>query len=281
MRISEEDKAFIADYDVSRYDRPSATADAVLFRRHPEGGQLQVLLVRRGAPPQRGSWALPGGFCEMEEPLAACSARELLEETGLVGRFYGQVPVFDAPGRDPRTRVLTTPYLMILPYGAEGTPQAGDDAAAAAWFDIALEAEIEEAGYLTTLRLSGEGLDGAGSVRHRRAANGLWQQERVSALPGLAFDHLEILSAALTLLRHKVYRTDLAYAMLPEVFTLNELQAVFEAIIGQELVVSTFLEHIKHDLTRVSDPRVALPLGEQAFRYSAGFSEVLPMDLWT
>lgn len=44
----------------------------------------EVVLLRRGIEPGRGSWAQPGGFLEVDETVAEAAVRETLEETGLV-----------------------------------------------------------------------------------------------------------------------------------------------------------------------------------------------------
>ncbi len=44
----------------------------------------EVVLLRRGIEPGRGSWAQPGGFLEVDETVAEGAARETLEETGLL-----------------------------------------------------------------------------------------------------------------------------------------------------------------------------------------------------
>jgi ADP-ribose pyrophosphatase YjhB (NUDIX family) len=46
----------------------------------------EVVLLRRGIDPGRGSWAQPGGFLEVDETVAEAAVRETLEETGLIVR---------------------------------------------------------------------------------------------------------------------------------------------------------------------------------------------------
>ncbi|WP_438855802.1 NUDIX hydrolase [Agromyces sp. M3QZ16-3] len=90
----------------------------------------RVLLVRRGAPPQRGRWSVPGGRLEPGESFADAAAREVLEETGLrvaVGRelWRLRLPAGDAREFDVHDFAATV---------VGGALAAGDDAADARWF---------------------------------------------------------------------------------------------------------------------------------------------------
>ncbi len=131
---------FLAAYDENKYRRPSVTVDMAVFtllkntqNRHVPG----VLLIRRKDHPYIGRWALPGGFLNMEEDIAAAAARELREETGISGLDFRQFGTFGALDRDPRTRVISVGHFAVAPYGAL-VPAAGDDAADAGLFAINL-----------------------------------------------------------------------------------------------------------------------------------------------
>lgn len=133
--------AYLAAYAQKNYPKPAATADIAVFGRAGEG--LRLLLVRRGGHPYLGRWALPGGFANADEPLEATAARELAEETGLQGLGLALVGVFSAPGRDPRGWVVSAAYASLVPPtrmpALLQATQAGDDAAAAAWFTVQVE----------------------------------------------------------------------------------------------------------------------------------------------
>jgi 8-oxo-dGTP diphosphatase len=118
---------------IYEYPRPAVSADIAVFRTI--SGKLQVLLVKRGRPPFKGMWALPGGFMEMDETLEQTAARELEEETGLKDIALQQFQTFSQVDRDPRTRVITTVF-----YGRatkeNSTVKGGDDADKADWFPV-------------------------------------------------------------------------------------------------------------------------------------------------
>jgi 8-oxo-dGTP diphosphatase len=116
--------------------RPAAV-DLCLFTvaPHPEEPRdaLQVVLVRRGAPPYRHWWALPGGFLGRDESLGQAATRELAAATGVVGAHLEQLASFGDPTRDPRGTVAVA-YLALLAAGRvelRATP-----AADAAWVPV-------------------------------------------------------------------------------------------------------------------------------------------------
>lgn len=106
---------------------------AVVFR----GGD--VLLIRRGKPPFLGQWSIPGGRPDYGERLEDAVRREVMEETGVSIRIGGLIGVFEAmPRTDAVDEVLR--HTILIDYWADwvaGEPQAGDDAAEAAFAPLA------------------------------------------------------------------------------------------------------------------------------------------------
>jgi len=116
------------------YPHPAVSVDIVVFT--VKARALNVLLIRRGAEPFRGRWALPGGFVEIDEGLEQAARRELKEETGVDVATVEQLRAFGNPGRDPRERVISIAHFVVLAE-AELEIRADSDADEAALFALA------------------------------------------------------------------------------------------------------------------------------------------------
>jgi 8-oxo-dGTP diphosphatase len=114
------------------YARPALTVDLVIATRE---SRPRALLIRRAKDPFAGTWALPGGFVDENEPLVAAARRETLEETGVVVDELEQLYTAGDPGRDPRGWTVTVAYLVRVKPD-ELKPVAADDAAEVGWFPL-------------------------------------------------------------------------------------------------------------------------------------------------
>lgn len=97
-----------------------------------------VLLVRRANPPDENCWAFPGGKIDAGETIEAATARELLEETGVVAEplhVFDAVDVFDRDEAGALRRHFI--LIAVLCRWQSGEPVAGDDARDARWIPLA------------------------------------------------------------------------------------------------------------------------------------------------
>ena len=101
---------------------PLPTVDTII---EVPGG---IVLIKRRFPPP--GWALPGGFVEYGETVAAAAVREAQEETGLTATLTDLLGVYSDPRRDPRLHTIATVFIGR----ADGAPVAADDAADAGVF---------------------------------------------------------------------------------------------------------------------------------------------------
>jgi 8-oxo-dGTP diphosphatase len=96
------------------YDAPiGLTADPVVFTLLD--GRLCVLLARRLEEPQRGMFALPGGFVGASEAPEQTAERKLREKTGVGSVHLEQLRTYAGPARDPRGWLPSIAYLALVP----------------------------------------------------------------------------------------------------------------------------------------------------------------------
>lgn len=206
---------FLEHYQPGDYERPSVSVDTLIFTI--DEGKLEVLLIKRRNHPYINHWAIPGGFVDIDESVDDAAKRELEEETGLRGIYLEQLYTWGEVKRDPRMRVISVSYMALLPKD-DLHPVAGDDAGDVRWFQIQYNDEI--------LQLQTK--DGS----------------QVLTKDHLAFDHYKIIKLAIERMRGKIDYTPIAFKLLPQKFTLGELQYVYEAILGKKLHKSNFRRRI-------------------------------------
>lgn len=243
--LTEEE--FLAVYKPGDYPRPSVATDMVIFtvtdeeednyRKLPEK-ELRVLLIKRGGHPYLGCWALPGGFVRPAETTEEAASRELKEETGVDQVYLEQLYTFSQPGRDPRTWVMSCSYMALID-SSKVEVAAGDDADEAAWFQFTCRVKAKEGTrQLWEMTLShGDMVLRAVLSKEEKAS---FTTCEITENDGLAFDHARILAYALERLRGKLQYTDLAFHLMPEYFTLTQLQQVYEVVLDKELPTAAF-----------------------------------------
>ncbi len=119
------------DLHMHRFAKADNTSSVAVFL---EGGK-KILAIRRKHNPDKGMWALPGGFlnCQLET-LEECGARELVQETKVPVSPYELVlvDVRSSPRRDSRQHVVDHGYAWFVPADREAevyaTMEADDDA---------------------------------------------------------------------------------------------------------------------------------------------------------
>ena len=203
--------------ELGELGRQHVSVDALVLTEH--SGALQLLLGRRTAPPYAGRWALPGRFVALDESAETTVQRLLSELLPVPPAYMEQLYTFSDVNRDPRGRVISIAYLLIIPW-----PR--------------LAATLREG----KSPLSCFSLTKRGGQLQLRAADG-------TQLIGsdLAYDHSRIIDTGIRRLRGKLDYTDIGFYFLPDsgAFTLGELQQVFEAVTGKALDSSNFRRFIR------------------------------------
>lgn len=181
---------------------PFTTVDVVIFT--VLDGALQVLLVQRPnvtSEPYPGLWALPGGFVDVAQDRdLEACARRKLK---------------DKTG-------ITSPYLEQL--GSWGSAKRDPRGWSATHVYFALIPS-------ENVKLE----------KGANAANVAWFPViELGVKAKLAFDHAKILQAAITRLRNKVEYTSLPAYLLPDEFTLSDLQQMYEIVLERPIEKSAF-----------------------------------------
>ena len=213
-------------------------------------------MIKRADHPYINRWAIPGGFVEINESMEEAAERELYEETGVNNIYLEQLYTWGDVDRDPRMRVISTSYMALVDKDSLEV-KAGDDASDARWFSVKrkLLKEVKtntSNGYIydkyimLTLKVDNIELTSEVIERKKYENKRSTVSYKIVENNGIAFDHAKIIISALTRLKNKVEYTDIAFNLMPELFTLTELQKVYSILLDKELLAAQFRRKINN-----------------------------------
>lgn len=251
----DEEKEFLKKYSDKEYDKPSVTNDVLIFttedikddniRKVPRKG-LQVLLIKRDQQPDKDMWCIPGGFIRKDESLEEGAARKLKEKTGIEDMYLEQLYTFGDVERDKRTRVITISNMALVAKEKIKTIEV-DSLKEKKWFWVEkhlVESKNDlhiENKYKLNLKSEDDEVEIAYDVVEK-IEKGILRKKSITYIleeqckDKLAFDHYKILDYGIDRLRNKVEYTPIAFNLLPKLFTVIELQYVYEAIMGRKIL---------------------------------------------
>ena len=166
---------------------------------------LQTLLIKRTIDPYNNMWSIPGGLVDPDKSLEDTLDTRLSEKLNIEGLYKEQLYTYGDVNRDPRGRVVSVTYLAMAPkdqFNEIKSSIYGEFS----WFWVFFDSN-------NNLRII--------------------DSETDKEINLMAFDHRKILEDAILRLRNKVNYTDVAYKVMPEKFTILELQDIFEEILGK------------------------------------------------
>lgn len=284
--LTEEE--FFKLYDADIYKKPSFSVDMLIFtvtdeekinyRKLPEKS-LKILLVKRGDHPFIGKWALPGGFVDVEESLEEAALRVLKTETNIDDIYMEQLYTWGDVNRDPRTRVISASYMALVDSSSLNI-KAGSYEEDARWFNVDYailqqKKAAAENGYIyeqiAEIKLWTDSENLTSKIKITENPDGRIKREIIES-DGIAFDHGKFIEYAVDRLRNKIEYTGLAFNLMPELFTLTELQQVYEVILGKELLAAAFRRKIANMVIETNQfTKDAGHRPSKLFRYNSGW----------
>ena len=193
---------------------PSISVDCVIFGFDAEG--LEVLLIKRKSVSNiQFPMSLPGDLIYEEEDLDDAGMRVLRELTGLKDIYLEQIGAFGSPDR------------LSKPEDRE-------------WLNAVRQ--FPEERVITIAYYSLVNKDHYSPQASSFAEDAVWVP--LDEIENLAFDHFDILNAALEKLRLKTKTHPIGFNLLPEKFVLSDIHRLYESILGKELDKRNFRRKI-------------------------------------
>lgn len=227
--------------------------------------RLRILLIKRNLEPFIGEWALPEHFIDFKISMEDSAKQCLYEKTGFSSSYLEQLYTFGETDRDPRGRIISTAYLALLDKSRQDNPfNKTGKTEKKSWFNLRYELlhsreslssnhPILLSTYELALNNESENITAIIEVQKTFINKALKQKIKIIHSDGIAFDHAEIIAYAIQRLRNKAEYSPIVFSLMPDTFTLTELQQVYEIILGKELFKANFRRKIYDMVTETPE----------------------------
>ena len=252
------EEEFLKNYDSSGFEKLSATTDILIFSvasskqenyRKLNNKHFSVLLVKRNRFPFKDMWCLPGGFIGIDETSEDAAKRILERETNLKHIYLEQLYTFDDVNRDPRMRIISISYVALVDKNRLDDTLYEN----ASWFNM--EIEEDETQIKVNLDNGDENFDIVVKKTLKEMTTDRYKYT-VAKNDKIAFDHPLTIVSGISRIKNKLEYTDIAFNLMPEYFTLGELQQVYEVILGKKLLDPAFRRIIASKVEQTDKTRV-------------------------
>lgn len=242
MKEYKSEEEFLKDYDSSIYEKLSITTDILIFSvsdeiqdnyRKLNKKHFSVLLVKRDNYPFKDKWCLPGGFIGIDEDIEDSAKRILANETNIHNIYLEQLYTFGSPKRDPRMRVVSISYMALIDKNRLNDKITKN----ASWFNVMILEDKKNINI--TLDNGNEQIKFKIGKTLKEKTTDRYKYD-ILENNKLAFDHPLVIASGISRLKNKLEYTDIVFNMMPEYFTLGELQQVYEVILGKKLLDPAF-----------------------------------------
>ena len=254
-KIYNSEEEFLKEYDSNAFEKLSLTSDILIFSvssqkqdnyRKLSKKSFSVLLVKRENYPFKDKWCLPGGFVRIDENLDDAPRRILKDETNVDNIYLEQLYTFGNVNRDPRMRIVSTSYMALIDKNNLENKLSEN----ACWFDIIL---YEEKNNIVDIVLD-NGTTTISFTIEKILREKTTDRYSFNTIKNnlLAFDHTLVILSGIERLKNKLEYTDIVFNMMPELFTLGELQQVYEIILGKKLLDPAFRRIIANKVEKTN-----------------------------
>lgn len=211
--------------------------------------KLSVLLIKREKMPFNNSWCLPGKIINIDETGFETAKNIMSICTNDSNYYLEQLKVFDAVDRDPIFRLISSSYLALI----SKEKIIVNNAKSVSWFNIDA---IENNDILELVLDNGNEKLNIILEKIIKENNQEDYSYKIIKNDNLAYDHAIIIAEGIKNLREKASKSDIIFNMMPEFFTIGELQQVYEEILNKKLLGSAFRRTIANKVIETDKTRI-------------------------